>query len=305
MSKEQITRWVPAIGRWDLSQPGRAIYLGPQPEQHRPFGICVCKSRLSEGDAGVTVHLPQNDPEKEACGRILFGYRRWDLDYYSIGVGGYGFAYVIDRYEPGTGWRALRYAGSKEDFRPEPYEIRISVRGLKVILADGEIRLLEDVLPSPVPPGHVGLFAWGNHPVEFTDMFVDERRGTAFVVMQFTPPYTELYEQVIKKVAEEQFKLEAYHAEEAFGRVILQDIVTGIQEATVVIAEITPANKNVFYEVGYAHARNVPTILLVAKGTELPFDIRGYRCILYENTIAGKSKVEEELAHHLRAILNE
>jgi len=85
-----------------------------------------------------------------------------------------------------------------------------------------------------------------------------------------------------------QFRLTALHAGEAFGRVILQDIVRGIQEAKVVIAEITPKNRNVYYEVGYAHALNLPTILLVAKDTELPFDIKGYRCIFYENTIAGR-----------------
>jgi hypothetical protein len=49
MSRDHITRWVPAIGRWDLSEPGRAVYLGPQPQLDRPFGICfeaeLAKSR--------------------------------------------------------------------------------------------------------------------------------------------------------------------------------------------------------------------------------------------------------------------
>ncbi len=43
---EQITRWVPIVGRWDLSTPGRALYLGPTPRQPTPYGICVSRARL-------------------------------------------------------------------------------------------------------------------------------------------------------------------------------------------------------------------------------------------------------------------
>jgi hypothetical protein len=82
---------------------------------------------------------------------------------------------------------------------------------------------------------------------------VQEERGSAL-------PYVGLYNEVIQQVVEcEPFKLEARHAGETFGRVILQDIVRGLEEARVVIAEITPANRNVFYELGYAHAlKNQP-----------------------------------------------
>lgn len=54
------------------------------------------------------------------------------------------------------------------------------------------------------------------------------------------------------------------------------------------IADITPDNPNVFYEVGYAHAMETPTILLK--------DRSGGR------TIAGKSGVEAALERHLSAL---
>jgi hypothetical protein len=304
MSTEQINRWVPVIGRWDLNEPGRAIYLGPQSWQDRPYGICVCNSRLSAGNASVTVQISQFGREQPSA-RLLFGFRDVQGEYYSIGVGGYDAAYVLSHYDPGGGWRSVKVAGSFDYLKPaQPYELTVSVKGLRVAVSDGDTRVFEHVLQSPIPLGQLGLFAWGHDRVEFTRMLVEEQPDTAFVVMQFTPPYTELYSEVIKKVTENQFGLKAFHAGEVFGRVILQDIISGILDARVVIAEITPANKNVFYEVGYAHGRNVPTVLLVAKGTELPFDIRGYRCILYDNTIAGKSQMEKELGHHLDAILN-
>lgn len=83
---------------------------------------------------------------------------------------------------------------------------------------------------------------------------------------------------------------------------ILEDIAKGLLESDVIIAEITPANQNVSYELGYAHALGKPTILLAdraLRGGELPVDIRGHRVSFYDNTIGGKKDVEESLKKHL------
>jgi nucleoside 2-deoxyribosyltransferase len=100
--------------------------------------------------------------------------------------------------------------------------------------------------------------------------------------------------------------LRAYHVGEVSGPgVILHDIAQGIVEAKIIVAEITPVNQNVFYELGYAHALGKPTILLAERGKQLPFDVSGYRVLFYENTIAGKKHVYEGFKRHLEAILNE
>ena len=85
---------------------------------------------------------------------------------------------------------------------------------------------------------------------------------------------------------------------------IIEDISRAIQEAKLVIADISPVNANVFYEVGFAHALNKPTILLAEKGTKLPFDVSSFRTLFYENSIAGKKKFEEGLRKHIRASLH-
>jgi hypothetical protein len=134
---------------------------------------------------------------------------------------------------------------------------------------------------------------------------VTKRRGAVFVVMQFSGRYNELYSKVIQPVAGE-FELEARHVGEIWGPgLILHDITQGIIDAKIVIAEITPANQNVFYELGFSHALGKPTILLAKKGKKLPFDISGYRCLFYENSIRGKKAIEEGLRKHLAAILRE
>jgi hypothetical protein len=149
------------------------------------------------------------------------------------------------------------------------------------------------------------LFGFGTATFEFTQPRVSLKRGIVFVVMQFSEPYHQLYKEVIEQTALDNGLL-ARHVGEVFGPgIILQDIVSGIETAKIVIAEITPPNPNVFYELGYAHALRKPTILLADRNKldKLPFDISGYRCLFYENSIGGKRQVEEGLTKHLKAIL--
>ena len=149
----------------------------------------------------------------------------------------------------------------------------------------------------------IGLFTVGDSEVIFKDYIYNPEMSDVFVVMQFSEPYNSLYEEVIVNVTKE-FKLNPLRSDDVFGPgIILQDIVKKIIESSIIIAEISPTNPNVFYELGYAHALKKPTILLAEKGQSLPFDIQGYRVIFYENTIKGKKSVEENLRKHLKAII--
>ena len=123
--------------------------------------------------------------------------------------------------------------------------------------------------------------------------------------MQFSPQYDQLFEDVIKPVCGD-LGVEAYRASDIYRPgVIVQDIIQGLAESWVVIADITPANPNVFYELGYSHALNKPTVLLANRDEtdRLPFDLSGFRVIFYDNTIRGKTNVELDLRQHLSYIL--
>jgi len=52
-----------------------------------------------------------------------------------------------------------------------------------------------------------------------------------------------------------------------------------------VIADMTGRNPNVFYEVGYAHALGKTTILLTNNSDDIPFDLKHYPHIIYNNRI--------------------
>lgn len=77
---------------------------------------------------------------------------------------------------------------------------------------------------------------------------------------------------------------------------ILDRIKSRIETATLVIADLTGANANVYLEVGYAWGKNRPTLLLAKKGDELKFDVRGQRCVVYENIVDLSKKLQGDLA---------
>jgi hypothetical protein len=77
---------------------------------------------------------------------------------------------------------------------------------------------------------------------------------------------------------------------------ILERIKSRIASAALVVADLTGANPNVYLEVGYAWGKNRPTLLLLKKGDDLKFDVRGQRCIMYENIVDLSRKVQAEIA---------
>jgi hypothetical protein len=158
-------------------------------------------------------------------------------------------------------------------------------------------------LPYSLPRGNPGLWFRGPTDIQVSGFTVQSVPPKVFVVMQFTPPYNELFHDVIKPVCE-SMNLDAQRADDTYGPgVIIRDIERQILEARIIVADITPANLNVYYEVGYAHALRKDTILIAEKPAQLPFDVSPFRVLFYENTIAGKTVVEHGLRKHLEAIV--
>lgn len=84
-------------------------------------------------------------------------------------------------------------------------------------------------------------------------------------------------------------------------RNILQDVVTGIYEADIIIADLTGMNPNVMYELGIAHALHKPTLMISDSLESVPFDLRAYRIIEFSWDYDLASKFKDQLTE----ILNE
>lgn len=292
-----LSGWAPILGDWDLSDT-EAVYQGSPASQR---GILLSPTRLDSGTVATGITLS----EDAEFGCILLGYSTSGSPGVIAGIGGYGEAYTISILDPVLGPRKLQGAGNRLNLdAARPYAVEVTLEGQRIGLTVDEVRVLDCTLPQPLGNEQVGVFAWGADAVAFAPVSISASPPSAFVVMQFTPPFDELYEAVIRPVCAEQ-GIAASRASDIYRPgVIIQDIIQGLAEAQVVIAEITPANPNVFYEVGYSHALDKPTILLAnrAEISELPFDLRGFRVVFYDDTISGKSSIESDLRKHLRAI---
>jgi hypothetical protein len=76
---------------------------------------------------------------------------------------------------------------------------------------------------------------------------------------------------------------------------ILARIKTRIETASLVIADLTGANPNVYLEVGYAWGKDRPTLLIAKKGDLLKFDVQSQRCLIYKNIADLAKRLEADL----------
>ena len=81
----------------------------------------------------------------------------------------------------------------------------------------------------------------------------------------------------------------------AFTGDVLNRIRERIETATLVIADVTGANANVYLEVGYAWGTKRPTLILAKQGEQLKFDIQGQKCIFYKNITDLAKRLTTEL----------
>ncbi|MBA7493139.1 hypothetical protein ES702_03694 [subsurface metagenome] len=124
-----------------------------------------------------------------------------------------------------------------------------------------------------------------------------------FVLMPFDNRFDPIYGNIIKKVIK-KFGLNCKRADEIFGtEPIIKDIWGHIQKARILIADITGRNANVFYELGLAHAINKEVILITQNIRDIPFDLQHYRCIVYEDSVAGGDKLKEGIEKTLKEII--
>ena len=294
--------WIDIKGIWDLHQEDNIQYLGPSDDQIPEIGLMLNDGTINKGKIACNVQFPEHISEA----RILFGYSSQAGKYYSAGLGGHGAGYAIQEFIPQFGWVPIVLAGNSKNLRTgKDYSVEVQLIGSKVSLFVDDVRILEHVLDAPIKGNQIGLFTVGKTKVVFKDYSFEKQPPDIFVVMQFSSQYEGLYKDVIKPVCEE-YDLNVVRADDVFSEdgIILQDIIKSIVESEIIIAEITPANQNVFYELGYAHASKKPTILLAEKGKKLPFDIQGFRTLFYENSISGKNDIVGNLRKYLKAILN-
>lgn len=129
-----------------------------------------------------------------------------------------------------------------------------------------------------------------------------------FMIMPFREEYDMVYQNVIVPTVE-SLNLTIKRGDE-FSSVsgqIMSEVWAALNACKLVIVETSVENANVYYELGIAHTLGKPAIL-ITQGKDIedfPFDIRHLRFIVYENSIVGGDKLEEDLRKSIIWILND
>jgi len=165
------------------------------------------------------------------------------------------------------------------------------VRNLEATLA----RLLpEGLLPVP---GGLGQSILGEKTAERLRSvgYDSSSKPHIFVAMPFSKDMDDVYHYGIQGAVNSA----GFLCERADFSTFTGDAMAWVRDriagAAVVIADLSGANPNVYLEVGYSWGCGRPTILLVRQPTELKFDVRTQRCLVYDRIQDLEKALQREL----------
>lgn len=121
----------------------------------------------------------------------------------------------------------------------------------------------------------------------------------AFVLMPFSENFDDIYRLGIQAAAVESGILAERVDEQVYSETMLERIYRQIDIADFIIADLTGKNPNVFYEIGYAHAKQKRCTLLTQRADDIPFDLKHHRHLVYGSKISAlKSMLITEMEWH-------
>lgn len=118
-----------------------------------------------------------------------------------------------------------------------------------------------------------------------------------FVIMSFSNDsrLLDFYEQGIKPTIEALGYCCERVDEQQFNGSIRTRILQNIASAKFIVADVTQARPNCYYELGIAHAMGKEVVHLTSKTDDVHFDIKDFNFIVYQRIVDLKDKLEKRL----------
>ena len=117
---------------------------------------------------------------------------------------------------------------------------------------------------------------------------------TVFPVLPFSEAYRDVKDSFKASCSEAGFELRGTEEEETTERIIPR-ILDGIRRAALVIADVSEARPNVYYEIGLAQGMRKAVILTARSGTLLPFDMTDIPVIFWDSQRTLKEQLTRRL----------
>lgn len=315
-------RWMPIMGEFETSSNSIVFKGGTHVQQPNQVtgqaetivraGMLLSNIKMVNGRLSAKVRFNQVS-DRTVC-ELFVAHDLKTKGQITAGLGGDFGMFSIREWKPsatqqgGWSWVDHEVLGDRRNLKAGvDYEISVRVLGSNIYLNVDGVEVATATLPMATnQPRQIGIFCLGEDDIHISDFSASVERPKAFIVMQFSSPYNEVYSHVIKDACDE-FQIDAIRADEIYGPgIIIKDVIDRITQSQVIIADISPSNPNVYFEVGYALALGKPIILLAQRRTPdapLPFDLSAFRVLFYDDSIGGKPKLESGLREHLREIL--
>jgi hypothetical protein len=135
---------------------------------------------------------------------------------------------------------------------------------------------------------------------------MSQSKPLCLVIMPFRPKFNPVL-AAIRHVAG-RYGLTCLRADEAQrAGSVMQMVIGYIEKASLVIADLTDRNANVFYETAIAHVKKDPhrVILIAQKSGDVPFDLRALRYIHYRNDPRGRALLKKQIGPFIEEGLGE
>jgi len=122
------------------------------------------------------------------------------------------------------------------------------------------------------------------------------------VMMPFSKDFNEVYDAIKKSC--KSVGINCQRVDDIWkNSTIIQDIFELIYTSSIVIADLSGKNPNVFYEIGIAHTLGKTVIPIVQNFDDIPFDLQHHRALTYLNNNEGRSNLQKALEKRLISLI--
>ena len=121
-------------------------------------------------------------------------------------------------------------------------------------------------------------------------------KPVAYVSMDANPDLEAVFLKIIKPVVESHGLICKRFESSGVARIITPQTLEYIDEADLVVCDLTHNSPRIYYELGIAHAFRKTTILISQETAEIPFDTRFQRAFAYKDDRFGLLELRDALS---------